>query len=275
MRKRQFQGLEQLEARRLLAVSIDNLPATDIVLDSATVGVDVIEYGRFKPSISLFWGLTDGGTDFGAWENREQMGILELGNHEVTLTGLDIATNYFYRTSAFSFDGEGWAPQTASFSTLAPQPPILSPQPAVVFAGGTNARVSGNIEETGGEIPTVTVYFGTQDGGEQPNEWEASLDLGENQEAFRADIISLIPNQQYFVRYAATNSGGTSWSAAESFSTQSAPPLIINEISAAAPTMIEDEPFGTRIRSAAEKNFLGDPIVYDWIEIANKGLRFL
>ena len=269
MRKRQFQGLEQLEARRLLAVSIDNLPATNITLDSATVGVDVIEYGRFKPSISLFWGLTDGGTDFGAWENREQMGILELGNHEVTLTRLDIGTNYFYRTSAFSFDGEGWSPQTASFSTLAPQPPILSPQPAIVFAGGTNARVSGSVEETGGETPTVTVYFGTQDGGEQPNEWEASLDLGENQEAFRADIISLIPNQQYFVRYAATNSGGTSWSAAESFSTQSAPPLIINEISAAAPTMLEDEPFGTRIRSAAEKNFLGDPIVYDWIEIAN------
>lgn len=46
MRNRQFQGLEQLEARRLLAVSIDNLPATNIALDFATVGVEVLEYGR-------------------------------------------------------------------------------------------------------------------------------------------------------------------------------------------------------------------------------------
>ena len=83
MRRRQIRRFERLETRRLLAVTVDNLPATDISFDSATIGVDVQDFDAFTPTISLFWGQADGGTDFNGWENREQMGERELGQHEV------------------------------------------------------------------------------------------------------------------------------------------------------------------------------------------------
>lgn len=276
MRRRQFHGGERLEERRLLAVSIANLPAKDVTFDSATIGVEILEFGAFEPTISLFWGTTDGGTDFGAWENRESMGELGLGQHEITVSNLDVNAPYYYRASAFSFDGVGWAPETTSFTTLAPQPVTLSSHP-VLFTGGTNARVGGRIESTGGHVPTVSIFYGTSDGGAQPDQWESTVPLGEQADEFQIDIDSLVPDQRYFFRFAATNAAGTSWSTTDSLRTRVVPPLQISEFSAAAPTSEDIAPaaetFGTRIRSDAENTFAGDQIVYDWLEIENNTIQ--
>ena len=252
LRRRQRMSIEQLEPRRLLTLVIDNLPVSELTQSTAQVGVDIQEVDAFLPVISLFWGTSDGQTSFNGWETRELMGNRDVGQHLITLTELSLNTQYFYRTHAFSLGGEVWASETASFTTLTPGTATVQARP-VVFAGGTNAMVEGIVTDTGGETPTVRLYYGDEDGGEVAGQWDASLELGEQSAEMREELLGLTPVTTYFYRFAATNSGGTSWSDAQSSVTSQAAPLLISEISAITPALIDEDnpPFGTQ--SAARR----------------------
>ena len=189
---------ELLEARQLLALSIQTLPAEQVTLRSAVIGLEVTEVGDSLPLVILFWGDDDAGSLTGKWDHRVDFPAAEVGTHTVQLEQLDVDTPYFYRGLAINVaEGQSAWSDTATFQTLAPAPPQLEADP-VAFVGGTNAQLSGRITDDGGDQPLVTVYYGTADGGEDPSSWERSLDLGPQGGEFSVWLDGLLPDTTYF-----------------------------------------------------------------------------
>ena len=93
----------------------------------------------------------------------------------------------------------------------------------------TSATVNGNITATGNDNPTVTMYWGTTDGGQTPASWAHSVaptspSQPQGAAAFHLDLDSLTPGTRYYFSASAVNSMGTSWpSASLSFTTGTAP----------------------------------------------------
>ncbi|MEM7314477.1 MAG: CotH kinase family protein, partial [Planctomycetota bacterium] len=112
---------------------------------------------------------------------------------------------------------------------------VPSGPPAIVNAPATNvlafeAEVGGEITGTGGEVPGVTLYYGTSDGGTSSAAWDSSIDLGGQTSDFTTILAGLDQNTTYYFRTFAENSVGTAWAdSTESFTTLTAsPPIIAN-----------------------------------------------
>jgi len=81
----------------------------------------------------------------------------------------------------------------------------------------TSARLNGEVTSTGGENPTVHIYWGTSDGGTTPGSWANDVNLGAKAAGtFYTDISSLSNGTTYYYRCYATNSGGSDWADATS-----------------------------------------------------------
>jgi len=98
---------------------------------------------------------------------------------------------------------------------------------AATLVTTTTARLNGNVTATGGENPTVTVYWGDNDGGEVPGNWDyssapTSPSQPQGVAAFYKDITGLDPGETYYFTAKATNSGGTDWGTTQNFTTPSA-----------------------------------------------------
>jgi hypothetical protein len=109
-------------------------------------------------------------------------------------------------------------------------PPVA---PTVVMSAATNvtaitATLNGNVTATGGENPTVTVYWGDNDGGQVPGSWDyssapTSPSQPQGVAAFYKNVDSLSPDTLYYFSAKATNSGETGWGATQSFTTLGKP----------------------------------------------------
>ena len=112
---------------------------------------------------------------------------------------------------------------------VAAGPPVVENTAASnVFA--FEAQVAGQITTTGGEVPRVTVFYGTNDGGSNAAAWQNSVDVGFASRDFSATLDGLTPNTKYFYRSFATNSLGDAWATESvSFTTlPAAPPTVVN-----------------------------------------------
>ena len=256
--------METLEPRQLLALTIANLPAAEISSDAATIGIDVIETDQSDPTVTIYWGDEDGGTDLRAWDSNENLGTRPVGQHRAMLTGLTAGTEYFYRSFAFSFGdgGQVWTENAASFTTDALPASVLGLQP-VSTVGDSSALVAGSIDAHG-TLQAATIHYGTVDGGSDSAAWQQTLELPAVEGEFSAVVPNLLPNTQYFVRTSAANGGGVAWSDAESLVTSDAIPIRISEVMVANASTLP-----TRIRLAAEDSYEGPTNSRDWIEIQN------
>ena len=83
------------------------------------------------------------------------------------------------------------------------------------------ARLNGEITGTGGQNPSVIIYWGTSDGGTNIGHWTQQLSLGNlGKQTFSRDISGLNPGTKYYYRCYASNSAGASWaSSTETFTT--------------------------------------------------------
>jgi len=102
-------------------------------------------------------------------------------------------------------------------------PPTVTNGVGATLITSNSSRLNGEITSTGGESPTVRIYFGPSDGSTNPGSWanyaEGRVGLG----PFHADISSLAPGTQYYYRCYASNSAGPSWaSSTAAFTTNSA-----------------------------------------------------
>jgi hypothetical protein len=102
--------------------------------------------------------------------------------------------------------------------------PIVAPTVTISAASSVTdiaARLNGNITNTGYENPTVKVFWGDNDGGTTPGNWDNNPGTSPDSPgqpqgvaAFYLDISGLSPNVTYYFSARAVNSGGTSWPAA-------------------------------------------------------------
>ena len=201
-------ALESLEPRQLLALTVATLPATDVTHDSATIGAEIVETAGASPELTVYWGDDDAGTFANDWDHVVHFKTSPVGQYTTDLDQLAVNTTYYYRALALSLFGGGlvWT-EAASFSTLRPAAPTVASEP-VQFVSGTTADLSGEVLTDGGETPNVSVYFGLRDAGEDVNAWDQSVDLGPQPGPFQVRLDSLLPDQTYYLRVAAANSGG-------------------------------------------------------------------
>ena len=156
------------------------------------------------------------------------------GQTSNNLTGLNIGREYSTRYLNAKFDevrvssvarSAAWlqathatvsAPTTfanPSFvSTYAANAPaMVATRPASSITGST-ATLNGNLASTGGAATTVTLYWGSSDGGTTPGNWANSIALGTLPVGnFSANLSSLTPGATYHFRAFATNTNGDSW----------------------------------------------------------------
>lgn len=192
--------------------ALSNGSAASITSTSATIGGTVTDIGDAAPSITLFYGTTDGGTNSGSWDSSITLPDTHSGAFSGNISGLSPAQTYFFSARATNSAGVSWASPAGSFETLA-NPATLTQSPAGSVTA-TSAELTATVTDTGGDIPTVVFYYGTSDGGTNPAAWANSTSLGQLNGAGSTTVTGLSQSTTYFFRARAVNSGGGSWTAA-------------------------------------------------------------
>ncbi len=189
--------------------SVVNLPASAVSFTSAQVQGEVVDTGGESPSVTMYFGTNDGATNPAGWDESVVLGA-ESGVFANSLFNLSAGTTYYYRSYVQNGGGWAWAPTTASFQTPAYQSPTVITGPATGITGSA-ARLSGEVTSTGGDAPSVTLYWGGSDGGSDPQAWEESQGVGEQSGEFELSVTGLLSSTTYYVRAFAQNSGGATW----------------------------------------------------------------
>lgn len=95
----------------------------------------------------------------------------------------------------------------------------------------TSATIGGEVTDSGGGVPAVTLYWGDHDGGTSPGVWDNAIAVGGQAGSFSSEISGLSPATTYFFRAFASNRVGEDWAdATATFSTDDppSPPTAVN-----------------------------------------------
>jgi hypothetical protein len=197
---------------------------------SARVSGLVEDTGGEMPEVWVYWGPSDGGETQSAWAHSASTGFQD-GGITAELTGLSPETSYFFNFYAANSAGGDWGDASGSLTTSSLNPPQVMIQP-VASISDRSATITGSIPDTGGDAPTVTLFFGPTDGGSNPASWMASVELGVFDGGFSGVIAPLQPLTYYYVRARAGNAAGEEWSGVEAFQTREemVVSIVINEV---------------------------------------------
>lgn len=115
------------------------------------------------------------------------------------------------------------------FTPADPDLPSVEISPAT-GVGATSVTLNGAVTDIGIAAPTITFYYGDEDGGQDPGAWDSSVVLpGTHNGAFSQSVSGLSPVTLYYFGVLATNSGGSSWATGtESFTTFPQAPAVDN-----------------------------------------------
>jgi N-acetylneuraminic acid mutarotase len=186
---------------------IANLPASALGATTATLNGQVLDTGGNTPTITIYYGTTDGGTNAAAWSNSISGGP-QSGVFAQALNGLTTNTTYYFTARAVNIVGASWATPSQSFTTVTL--PTVANLPASDIQG-TFATFNGQVLSTGRQTPTVTIFYGTTDGGINPGAWAHSIMIGPQSGPFAQMIYDLATNTAYFYTAQAVNAAGTNW----------------------------------------------------------------
>ncbi len=149
-------------------------------------------------TVRVYWGAADGGINREAWSHTNDFGSVLEGSMLTTNVGVNSNTVYYYRFYATNETGQGWAPESASFTT--PGLPVLVCAPPVV--GDTSATLQGNL--MAGVSAEVTVFWG-----EDTNAWANTNSLGTlGQGAFDTLADNLSQGTLYYYQCYGSNDYG-------------------------------------------------------------------
>ena len=114
-------------------------------------------------------------------------------------------------------------------NSAANPPTVINAAPSEIAP--TSATIGGEVTDTGGANPAVTIYWGDNDGGIAAGSWAKSINMGSRAGSFSSEITNLIPSTSYFYRCFASNSAGEDWAdCSASFTTGPPPnpPTVVN-----------------------------------------------
>ncbi len=94
--------------------TVSNAPATDVTDSVATLNGSL--NGTYSADVTVYWGLSDGGTNAGAWSNATDVGTTLLGVFSTTQT-VWAGGEYYYRCYATNSVGDDWADTSDTFTT--------------------------------------------------------------------------------------------------------------------------------------------------------------
>ena len=144
----------------ILELSIAALPppiaplsATSIGATSAYFEGNLTNTGGLDPTVLVYYGKTDQGTNPRAWESVVNSGTHKIGELSIFIGGLEPSTTYYYRLRAIhegAPDGV-WTSSTTSFSTSVSNKPIASAGILSDITGST-AKITNNIVSWGQEM---------------------------------------------------------------------------------------------------------------------------
>jgi hypothetical protein len=210
---------------------IDNLPPANVLAFSAELGAEVTSSGGIPPTVTIFYGTSDGGTTPGTWDQSVDLGIL-TGTATMSVTGLLSNTTYHVRARAVNSGGTVWAGSSFSFTTLQVTLASIENEPAMGVTG-ISAVLHGTVTDTGGDPPLVRLYFGRTDAGASGTGWESFVDIGLQTGSYTRFVGNLVPESTCYFRALASNTMGRAWApTSSSFATPTytPPTLVINEI---------------------------------------------
>ena len=191
------------------SASLKNTAASAITSTTALLAGEVTDIGDSAPSITIFYGPTDGGTDATAWASSLNLPGTSSGGFSGNLSGLTPSQSYFFAARATNSGGTSWATPSLSFETL-PSPPALTQGGATAITA-TSADLTATVTDSGGDIPAVVIYYGTSDGGTTIANWASSISLGNLTGSRTTTVGGLSTATTYFFRALATNGGGSTW----------------------------------------------------------------
>ena len=270
---------------------VTNLPATTVQPKTADVGGTVVAPGGALPEVLIYYGTNDGGTSAAAWAQHAYLGY-QPGSFSQTITGLLPNTKYYFRSVAINPAGVGWAGSSETFTTTTISLASLTNLPASNVTG-TTAVLSGNVLSTGGDAPTVTIYYGASNGGTSPAGWANQIVLPAAQTAGFSQVVSgLATNTTYYYTAAAQNAAGVSWGApVESFTTtaSSSPALGLVAVltgrndngrtgqntneTILSPANVNKTAFGRIFSQALDGCMVAQPLVLPQVNISGKGVH--
>ncbi|MCE9613421.1 MAG: fibronectin type III domain-containing protein [Lentisphaerae bacterium] len=115
----------QLSAVPVPAVSAPSVGNYGSASNVTTTGARLATHvrgGYPYPSLTLYYGPADGGTNAAAWSSYRALDAKRWGVVSAALTGLTPGQLYYYRAYARNTQGEAWSVATSNFTTIASAP---------------------------------------------------------------------------------------------------------------------------------------------------------
>ncbi|HEX2747009.1 MAG TPA: lamin tail domain-containing protein, partial [Verrucomicrobiales bacterium] len=207
--------------------AVTNSPATNITSTGARLAGTVTDPGSSTPAVTIYYGVTDGGSAVASWASNVSAGN-QTGAFTADVSGLAANTQYYFRCYAQNAAGSAWASPSLTFTTPSGPPVVANVAATNILA--TSATAGAQVTSTGGSTTTVTLFYGTADGGTTPASWTSSVSLGAQTGTATTALSNLTPGTTYYFRARAVNSSATAWApATASFTTPvAAPPAVVN-----------------------------------------------
>ena len=117
--------------------------------------------------------------------------------------------------------GSGWNFNWMKFYPAVIPDVITRP---VSLVTSSSARLNGSVDVANGALPYVTIYYGDNDGGQDPAGWDYSASLGAITGDFYLDVSGLLGGTDYYYCCFASNAAGSIW-ADSSISFTTSPPV--------------------------------------------------
>ena len=183
-----------------------------IETDSATSGGNVTDDGGGTISArGVCWSTSSGPTT----DDDKTTDGTGTGSFESDITGLTHSTKYYVRAYATNGAGTSYGDEVSFTTTAAMAPTVTTADISEITA--TTATAGGTVTDDGDD--TVTARGVCWSTSEEPTVDDNTTEDGTGTGAFTSEITGLTADTAYYVRAYATNSVGTSYGEAVSFTT--------------------------------------------------------
>jgi hypothetical protein len=109
---------------KIVVPTITIADATDITPTSAVLNGNLISDGGASTNITIYWGISDRGTDIKLWDYYIPLKETGKGVFSSLVNNLTDGTIYYYRCHAYNTAGEAWT-EPSSFLATTPTIPLI------------------------------------------------------------------------------------------------------------------------------------------------------